>query len=492
MAGMGRRRFLGGSAAAVTLAAAAMLPAELQRVLASPGSGSLSDVEHVVLMMMENRSFDHYFGALPGVRGFADPSAVAGEAAGRSVFHQPFPANPDGFVLPFRLDGARTSAQAIRSLNHSWEAEHGYWSGGRMDGFLTYQARHSVVSVLGKAGSGAVRREYAMGYFTRADLPFHYALADSFTLCDNYFCSVMASTWPNRLMWMTGTIDPHGLAGGPVTDTGDRRARAGRLAWTTYPERLERAGVSWRAYDEHRASGLNPLHQFRQFRTAPPGSPLRLKGVTQVAPDAFERDVAAGRLPTVSWLFPKGSDSEHPKHHPADGARAVARKLAALAAHPDVWARTVFILNYDENDGLFDHVRPPVPDPGTPDEFVGADHIGPGFRVPCVVISPWSSGGWVSGELLDHTSTLRLLEQVTGVPEPNISPWRRATFGDLRATLRLGSAPDPGTGTLFRLPDARAIAERVDLDLRSGSLPAPRVPSPQRMPSIPASDRPST
>jgi phospholipase C len=484
MVGIGRRRFLGSSAAAITLAAAALLPTELQRVLASTntGVGSLADVKHVVLMMMENRSFDHYFGTLHGVRGFADPSPARLDASGRSVFHQPFPANPDGYVLPFRLDSTRTSAQAIRSLNHSWEAEHGYWAGGRMDGFLTYQARHSVVGLLGKAAAGASRREYAMGYFTREDLPFHYALAENFTLCDNYFCSVMGSTWPNRLMWMTGTIDPLGRSGGPIKDTGDKLAKAGRLTWTTYPERLERAGVSWRAYDEHRGSGLNPLHQFGQFRTAPKGSPLRLKGVTQVAPDAFEQDVAAGRLPTVSWVFPKSSDSEHPKHHPADGARAIARKLAALAAHPEVWARTVFILNYDENDGLFDHVSPPAPSPDTAGEFVGADHVGPGFRVPCIVVSPWTTGGWVSSELLDHTSILRLLEHVTGVAEPNISPWRRATFGDLRNTLRFAASPDTSTAALSRLPDAKRIAERVDLALRDGRLPAPEVPAPQRMP----------
>ena len=490
MVGIGRRRFLGGSAAGITLAAAALLPTELQRVLSSAGGGSVADVKHVVMMMMENRSFDHYFGALPGVRGFADPAPSALAVSGRSVFHQPFPANPDRYVLPFRLDSARTSAQAIRSLNHSWEAEHGYWAGGRMDEFLTYQARHSVLSILGKPGTSPSRREYAMGYFTREDLPFHYALAENFTICDNYFCSVMGSTWPNRLMWMTGTIDPHGQAGGPVKDTGDKRAKAGKLTWTTYPERLECAGVSWRAYDEHRGSGLNPLHQFHQFRIAPKGSPLRLKGVTQVAADAFEHDVATGQLPTVSWVFPKGSDSEHPKHHPADGARAIARKLAALAAYPDVWAKTVFILNYDENDGLFDHVRPPAPSSNTAGEFVGTDHIGPGFRVPCLVISPWTTGGWVSSELLDHTSILRLLEHVTGVAEPNISPWRRARFGDLRDTLGLGTPPDTSTNSLSRLPNAKKLARRVDVALRSGRLTVPEVPNPQRMPELPAAHRP--
>lgn len=487
---IGRRRFLAGSAAAAALTAAALLPEELQRALARPAGDSHSDIQHVVLMMMENRSFDHYFGALPGVRGFADQTPAALPGTGRSVFAQPMPAHPDGFVLPFHLDSTRTSAQAIRSLNHSWEAEHGYWSSGDMDAFLTYQARHSVLSLLGRPGTTPARREYAMGYFSADDLPFHYALANNFTICDNYFCSVMGSTWPNRLMWMSGSIDPHGRAGGPIRDTDDPAAKAGRLTWTTYPERLERAGVSWRVYEEGRGTGLNLLHAFRQFRSAPISSPLRQKGIPSRDPGAFERDVAAGRLPTVSWIFPKSSESEHPKHHPADGALAIARKLAALAAHPDVWAKTVFILNYDENDGLFDHVAPPVPPPGTADEFVGADHVGPGFRVPCLVISPWTTGGWVSSELLDHTSILRLLEHVTGVEEPNISAWRRATFGDFGHTLRLGSAPQTSPAPLTRLPDARRLATDVDAALRSGRLPDPSVPDLQRMPHPGGTARP--
>ena len=482
----GRRRFLGGSAAAAAaLAAVALLPEELRRVVVAPAGNSVTAVEHVVLMMMENRSFDHYFGAMPGVRGFADPAPLRGPGSTRTVFAQPMPTHPDGYVLPFHLDSTRTSAQAMGSLEHSWEAEHGYWAAGRMDGFLTYEARHSVRGIKGHGGPPSERREYAMGYFTRDDLPFHYALAENFTICDDYFCSVMGSTVPNRLMWMTGTADPRGRAGGPIRDTGDAASDAGRLTWTTYPERLERAGVSWRVYDEEGGNaGLNPLYSFHQFRSAPKASPLRQKGLPRSAPDDFDRDVAAGRLPTVSWLFPRVSECEHPQFHPADGARAVARKLAALAAHPEVWAKTVFILNYDENDGLFDHVPPPVPPPGTADEFVGADHVGPGFRVPCLVISPWSTGGWVSSERLDHTSVLRFLEHVTGVAEPNISAWRRATFGDFRATLRLDAPPQTSPAALTRLPDAGSIAARVEHDLRVGRLPSPEVPVVQRMPRV--------
>src|SRR5271163_1371165 len=107
---------------------------------------------------------------------------------------------------------------------------------------------------------------------------------------------------------------------------------------------------------------------------------------------------------------------------------------------PYVWAKTLFILNYDENDGLFDHVPPPVAPAGTPHEFVEGLPIGGGFRVPCIIVSPWTAGGWVSSEPFDHTSVLQFLEIFTGVREPNISDWRRRTFGDLMSAFRFGEA----------------------------------------------------
>jgi phospholipase C len=109
----------------------------------------------------------------------------------------------------------------------------------------------------------------------------------------------------------------------------------------------------------------------------------------------------------------------------------------AIAANRDVWEKTLFILNYDENDGIFDHVAPPVPPAGTAHEFVDGLSIGAGFRVPCILVSPWTMGGWVSSEAFDHTSVLQFLENFTGVREPNISQWRRQTFGDMTSALRV-------------------------------------------------------
>src|SRR3546814_426704 len=191
-------------------------------------------------------------------------------------------------------------------------------------------------------------------------------------------------------------------------------------------ERLEQAGVSWKVY-QHATEGFafNMLRGFRQFAGAPATSPLYRKAMQIVSDGQFEYDAVNDRLPAVSWLCPTNEGSEHPKYSPAAGAEFIASKLDAIAANPDVWAKTAFILCYDENDGLFDHVPPPVPPTGTPGEFVGGLPIGGGFRVPCIVISPWTAGGWVCSEPLDHTSILRFLEAFTGVREPNITDRKR-------------------------------------------------------------------
>jgi phospholipase C len=244
---------------------------------------------------------------------------------------------------------------------------------------------------------------------------------------------VFGPTWPNRMYWMTGTCDPDGLNGGPILSN---KAPVGGYTWSTYAERLERAGVSWRVYQHEDGHRYNMLHNFKVFQQANQNSPLYAKGVARVPEGQFEYDALNDELPAVSWLCPTGFQSEHPDHMPADGATFVAGKIDAIAANPDVWAKTAFILNYDENDGLFDHVPPPVPTVGTPHEFVNGLPVGGGFRVPCIIISPWTTGGWVCSQPYDHTSVLQFLEKFTGVREPNISDWRRSAFGDLTAAFR--------------------------------------------------------
>jgi phospholipase C len=285
-----------------------------------------------------------------------------------------------------------------------------------------------------------VNGPYVMGYHTRADIPFQFALAEAFTICDAYHCSVLGPTWPNRMYWMTGTIDPDAEHGGPVIGNKLPKDGAKAFTWTTYAERLEQAGVSWKVYQQKDNYGCNVLEYFKAFRTAPEDSPLRVKGTAVGLEGQFEYDAINDKLPAVSWIIPTSVQSEHPDFMPAAGAAFVASKIDAIAANPEVWAKTAFILDYDENDGIFDHVAPPVPPPGTPHEFVNGLPVGAGFRVPCIIVSPWTAGGWVCSQPFDHTSVLQFLETFTGVREPNISDWRRKTFGDLTAAFRFDEA----------------------------------------------------
>jgi phospholipase C len=469
-----RRRLLTAAGAAATATfAAEFLPANVRKALASGparGSGKLSDIKHVVILMQENRSFDHYFGTLPGVAGFSDRSAIT-LPGGQPVWYQPTPVtpppaspaeytNPDGYLLPFRLNTLTTSAQSIPSTSHAWYYQHTSWDNGAMDGFVT-----SHLAANGNNGP------YTMGYYSREDIPFQFALAENFTICDHYFCSVLGPTWPNRLMHMSASIDPQGVAGGPITSNVDPVP----YEWQTYPEALTNAGVSWQVYQEVDNYETNLLEMFKNFQNAPVGSTLYQSGMRTFLPGQFEWDARHDRLPTVSWLIPTSYQSEHPDYSPAAGADFVASKIDAIAANPDVWAKTLFILNYDENDGLFDHVVPPTPPAGTANEFItvtGSPNwpIGGGFRVPCIIVSPWTQGGWVASENFDHTSVLQFLELLTGVTVPNITPWRRSAFGNLSSALGIPQFPS----AVPRLPGTKAELARAAIT--ASTLPAPEFP----------------
>jgi phospholipase C len=273
---------------------------------------------------------------------------------------------------------------------------------------------------------------------------------------------------------MTGTLDPEGLNGGPIVEN---VAPDGGYRWTTYAERLERAGVTWKVYQQVDNYGCNMLELFERFQQAPKTSRLYERGMERGAEGRFEHDAVNDKLPTISWIIPTGFQSEHPDFMPADGAAFVASKIDAIAANPEVWAKTAFVLNYDENDGIFDHVGPVVPDAGTPHEFVGGVPIGSGFRVPCIIVSPWTAGGWVCSERFDHTSVLRLMESITGVAETNVSEWRRRTFGDLTSAFRFGERPaDPPA-----LPDTAAPLNQIRRTL--AGMPKPVLPAAdQRVP----------
>jgi phospholipase C len=440
MSPVNRRQFLQLTGGATALSVLTPSIARAASIPADRRTGSLRDIEHIVVLMQENRSFDHYFGSMRGVRGFGDPHPVT-LPSGRSVWHQ-------ADLLPFRPDADKLGLQFIQDLAHGWNDGHQAFNNGRYDQWV--QAKTPTT----------------MAYLTREDIPFHYALADAFTICDAYHCSLLGPTDPNRYYMWTGWVGNDGKGGGPVV-TNDELG----YGWTTYPERLEAAGVSWKIYQDEGIGldaagswgwtndpyignyGDNSLLYFNQYRTAAPGSPLYEKARRGTRGTGFfeplRADVVGGRLPQVSWIVAPEAYTEHPNWPANYGAWYVAQVLDALTADPSVWAKTALLITYDENDGLFDHVVPPYPQAGRSTVDVSlemhaaqdgniAGPYGLGVRVPMIVVSPWSTGGWVCSETFDHTSIIRFIEKRFGVHEPNITPWRRAVCGDLTTAFDFG------------------------------------------------------
>jgi phospholipase C len=486
MTGVNRRRFMqlaGGTAAASALSTSIARAAEIP---ANRRTGTLRDVEHVVVLMQENRSFDHYFGTLRGVRGFGDPHPVS-LPNGKPVWHQ-----SDGTkeVLPFRPQVDDLGMVFLQDLDHSWNGGHEALNQGRYDRWIP------------------AKTATTMAYFTRKDIPFHYALADAFTICDAYHCSLLGPTDPNRYYMWTGYTGNDGEGGGPVLGNDEVG-----YAWTTYPERLEKAGVSWKIYQDS-GDGLdadgfwgwtgdayignygdNSLLYFDQYRNAKPGDPLYDKARTgtdakggQGFFEILEADVKAGKLPQVSWIVAPEAFTEHPNWPANYGAWYVSRILDTLTADPDVWSRTALFICYDENDGFFDHVVPPYAPSSQSRSTVdltgelyaggGGNVAGPyglGQRVPMFVVSPWSTGGWVDSQVFDHTSIVRFMERRFGVHEPNISAWRRAVCGDLttafdfgRTATRVPRLPDTSG---YTPPDHDRHADYVPPVPATGALP---------------------
>jgi len=453
-----RRSFLQGAAAASALTAAGAVSDAAHAQSGAPSK--LSDIDHIIILMKENRSFDHYFGTLSGVRGFDDPTA--NKADGSSTFRQKDALNPDGHVLPFRLDTLKTNAQRLHDLSHAWGPQHQAWNGGAMDNWI---AAH-------RQADGDDAGPLTMGYHTREDIPYYYALADAFTICDGYHCSVFGPTHPNRYYLMTATIDPLGRNGGPALNN-----RGRHYSWETYPERLDRAGVTWCVYHDVDDYDCNVLKKFTQFQKAAPGSSLYEYGMRDRTFEQLLQDLRTGNIPQVTWIVPPSTVSEHPDYLPAAGEHHTNLVLQALWSNPKLWAKTAFIINYDENDGQFDHVVPPTPPSGTADEFVDGQPIGLGYRVPCLVISPFSRGGHVAGTTFDHTSTLRLIENRFGVEIGNLSKWRRETCGDLTTAFGFG---EPARLDIPQLPETEH-ALKLALE-RANGLPRPGVPASQSMP----------
>ena len=508
-----RRKFLQGAThTGIAAATFAAFPPSIRRALAIPAhrdTGTVKDVKHVVLLMQENRSFDSYFGTFKGVRGYGDRFAVPAPN-GKTVFHQTYTkVTPPATYTPYHLDETKGNAQRAGSTPHSWNDTQAAWDHGRM--YKWPDAKNTL----------------SMGYYDAKEVPFQRALADAFTLCDHYHCGMHTGTIANRLFYWSGTNGPNGVS--PVD--GSRVEVAGLVnefnggndigpstqgwTWTTYADRLEQAGVTWKVYQSLIDNyGCNELMCFKHWRAAieqmPPQrrplyvaatditqpvtaagpfydaaiddalSPLA-KGFGNTMPqgflETFREDIRNGTLPAVSWIISPSAYSEHPgPSSPAKGGWYIQEVLDALTANPEVWSKTVLLVNFDENDGFFDHLpTPSVPSRNPDGTLAGATTLGaadvaveyhdytpatakqpaidgrpygPGPRVPMWVVSPWSRGGWVNSQVFDHTSTLMFMEKVFGVVEPQISAYRRAVCGDLTSAFNFDRPNDEPLPTL--------------------------------------------
>ena len=515
-----RRDFLRKTAGTLGAASAlTMLPPSIQRALAVEAAvkhRSIEDVQHIVILMQENRSFDHYFGTMRGVRGFGDRFPIP-LASGKSVYFQP---NPSGGteIQPFRRDSRTGRALIGSGTPHNFPDQQAAWNQGKMDRWIQF------------------KNQATMGYFLREDIPFQFALADAFTICDGYHCSVLTGTDPNRIVFWSGSnfnpelrkrgINSTHADGEPVNSRcwpspsnwvagraqqadGSGQVDPGTGAynykyvntafkWDTLPDVLQKAGISWHIYQNMNNNWTGAMHgclAFQSFRTAQPGSPIYEHGLTGGPASAdgavnflaqLKQDVINDTLPQVSWVLPTQALAEHPgsSEGTAGAADFISDVLDALTSNPKVWSKTVLFVTFDENDGFFDHLpMPAVPSYDVNGNLMGKSTValdgeyfdasvgnylnvndttsgklrpwGLSSRVPMYVVSPWSKGGWVDSQVFDHTSVGRFLEQRFGITVDAISPWHRAVCGDLTSCFDFVNPNDP---VFPRLPDTSNFA----------------------------------
>ncbi|WP_045437356.1 phosphocholine-specific phospholipase C [Acinetobacter calcoaceticus] len=527
---MNRREFLLNSTKTMFgTAALASFPLSIQKALAIDAkveSGTIQDVKHIVILTQENRSFDNYFGTLKGVRGFGDRFTIP-MTEGRKVWEQ-YDAKKNK-ILPYHLDSRLGNAQRVSGTPHSWSDGQAAWDNGRMSDWVAH------------------KKPQSMGYYKKQEVEYQFALANAFTICDAYHCAMHAGTNPNRKFIWTGTNGPTGAGVASVVNEFDGIGPSNEgYEWTTYPERLQQAGVTWKIYQNMPDNFTdNPLAGFKQYRRANEhsGQPVSndalvcpaydekidatqplYKGIANTMPDGgflgtFKTDIAQGKLPQVSWLVAPATYSEHPgPSSPVQGAWYIQEVLNALTENPQVWSQTVLLVNFDENDGFFDH----IPSPSAPskdekgvvqgkttltDQQVSYEYFnhpavataksqpatdgrvyGPGVRVPMYVISPWSRGGWVNSQVFDHTSILQFLEKRFGVQEPNISPYRRAVCGDLTTAFDFKT---PNLLPVNELVGKKTKAEADAIRVAQALLPQVPVPSQQQFAQQEMGIRPS-
>ena len=438
-------------------------------------TGTIKDVEHIIFFMQENRPFDHYFGTLSGVRGFDDRAHPPILSTFNNIFFQPVDKNNlTKYQLPWHADTNRTSATCMDAPEMGFEVDTAMWNKGKMDSWNTERDQ----------GMG-------MAYFKREDLPYYFALAEEFTIGDQYFQSTFTETDPNRLFFFTGS---NGKSANWTSEILDNTIPDEGLPWITTAEILEKNNITWKVFQEEDNFGDNGFQWFSSFMNSKEGEPLYEKGMKNVQNLAkdFGRFIDEGKLPQVSFIVAPRNLSEHANAHPAAGEDLTARIIKELSLRPEVYKKSVFILNYDEGGQFFDHHWTPTP-PATPeegkstvdvnDEIVvnkfstkGSLPMGMGFRVPLIIVSPWTRGGYVVSEVFDHTSCLRFLEKRFDIEIPTISKWRRSVAGDLTSAFDFKNP----NYTFPNLPSTVGYAD--DSIIQCDTLPKPEIPVEQSIP----------
>jgi phospholipase C len=319
-------------------------------------------IKHLIIVMEENRSFDHYFGTLSAG---AQPDAEGWPAG----FTNPDKAAKD--VAPFHL----TSTCLPKDPGHQWTEMHAGWDNGKMDGFVK-----SAANTTGTDG------HFVMGYYDASDLPFYHWLAGTFAISDRYFGSALGGTWANRDYLYAGTS-----AG--VMSTGQAT-----ISVPTIFDSMDAAGITWGVFTDGNVRqdclGWTSTH----------------KGVGKFA-DLLDA-LASGDLPAVSFVDPGSGQDEHPPNDVQHG-EAWARTMYTAAFASPIWGELAIVHSYDESGGLADHVPPPAACLASPDQ-TAFDHLG--VRVPAIVISPWARAHHVSHRVHEHASTLRLIEALFDLP----------------------------------------------------------------------------
>ncbi len=371
------------------------------------GTDTLPGVEHIVVLMLENHSFDNFFGMLGRGDGFR---------LGRDGLPAAANPYPDGKIQhAFRMP---TTCQLPSQPSQEWSASHNAYDNGAMDGFV-----RTPIS----PGSATISGPVAMGYWTGDDLPFTYSLARTFPIGDRWFCSLLGQTFPNRRYLIAGT------SAGLTDDAGLAELSAVVPAAGTIFNLLDRYGISWENYVSVYPTGATPdLFPVNDEVT---------EAAHNKALAEFFTDAAAGTLPAFSFLDPNYvTQSQENPQNIVVGEALLAQVVQALGASP-LWPRTLFILVYDEHGGYYDHVRPPraiPPDDIAPivaqGESVYDGFARYGFRVPSVVVSPYARRRHVSHVLYDHTSVLATIERKWNLPALT---YRDANANDLTDFLDL-------------------------------------------------------